>query len=826
MKLIELEINNIRGIPHLHIKPDGESFVIRGPNGSGKSAVIDSIDFLLTGRISRLIGKGTGNIYLSKHGPHVDHKPDDAIVRGIVKINSYEKPIQLKRKMSNPNVLICDKKKFQYIKPIIDIASLGQNVLTRREILKFITAESSTRAQEIQELLNVSEIEEIRKTFVKLRNDLKRDLQETNKLFKKAKSAVLATLHIDNYNIEKIIVEVNKYRNILGGDSITELSSDNIKKDLFLPKADKEQIVVNINMLERNVQYLNEIFFKENQNKIKKADSKLRKLINKIISDEKLLKILNRRKLINLGLELIDETGNCPLCDTSWPQGKLSEYLNKKLSTAKIAEKYKDDISLYAKLIDNALSPAIANINNIIEAAQRIKLNEEVLQLQKWIKDLNFLETTLTDPLESYLNIKFKKNDIKTFVAPENVDKILNSILLIAKEKSPKISKEQTCWDTLAHLEANMKAVENANIELEKYSLPYKRSEILLSIFQSTRDLVLDNLYKNICNKFETLYKTLHGEDEKNFTANFKPEGAALNFEVNFYGRGVHPPHALHSEGHQDSMGLCLFLSLFERLTEGLIDLIILDDVVMSVDMQHRKALCSLFSTFFTNRQFFITTHDKTWAYQLLSEGVIKKGGLIEFYNWNIDTGPSVNYEADLWDKIEKDLQNNDISSAAARLRHGLEQFFSLVCDSLSVYVKFNLNSKYELGDLLIPAMNHYSSLLKKAIKSAKSWNNNDLVSELTELDSIRSSIYKRTYVEQWGININVHYNNWANMGKEDFTPVVQAFQNFCELFVCPNPRCKSLIKLIMDGSKPISTACNCGKRNWNLVQKNESTTG
>ena len=818
MKLIELEINNIRGIPYLHIKPNGKSFVIWGPNGSGKSAVIDSIDFLLTGKISRLIGRGTGNISLSKHGPHVDYKPEDTMVRGIVKINSYEKPIELKRTMLNPSELICGKNEIQYIKPVIDIASLGQNVLTRREILKFITAESSTRAQEIQELLNISEIEEIRKTFVRLVNDLKKDLHATNGSLKKAEFTVVTTLQIGNYGIESVIAEVNKYRTILVGDSITELFSNNIKKDLFPPKADKDQIMVNVALLERFIQSLNEIFFDKNQKVIKEANSKLCELITQIISDERLLKTLNRRKLVELGLELIDETGDCPLCDTSWPQGKLSDYLDKKLSTAQIAEKYQDDINEYVNLIDNAVNSAIANIDNIIEIAQSIKLDEEVRQLQKWLKDLNLYETALKDPLEKYLNIKFKEDDVKILIAPANVFIILSSILLAAREKSPKISKEQTSWDILTRLEANMKVIEDAKLEIERHSLAYKRSVILMSIFQKTRDLFLDNLYKNISNKFEILYKTLHGNDEKYFTTNFKPEGAGLNFEVDFYNRGVYPPHALHSEGHQDSMGLCLFLSLFERLTEGLIDLVILDDVVMSVDMQHRRALCLLFSKFYSNKQFFITTHDKTWAHQLLSEGCIKNQGLIEFYNWNIDTGPSVNYEADFWNKIEEDLRNNDISSGAAQLRHGLEQFFSFVCDSLSVCVKFKLNSKWELGDLLIPAIEHYRSLLKKAIKSAESWTHEERVSELTEHDSVRSSIYKRTYAEQWAINANVHYNNWANMGKEDFMPVVQAFQDLCGLFICS--KCGSLIKLAMVGLKPKSVVCNCGKVDWNLVQK------
>lgn len=53
MKIIELEIQNIRGIPSVILKPNGENFVIWGPNGSGKSAVVDAIDFLLTGKISR-----------------------------------------------------------------------------------------------------------------------------------------------------------------------------------------------------------------------------------------------------------------------------------------------------------------------------------------------------------------------------------------------------------------------------------------------------------------------------------------------------------------------------------------------------------------------------------------------------------------------------------------------------------------------------------------------------------------------------------------------------------------------------------------------------
>ena len=42
---------------------------------------------------------------------------------------------------------------------------------------------------------------------------------------------------------------------------------------------------------------------------------------------------------------------------------------------------------------------------------------------------------------------------------------------------------------------------------------------------------------------------------------------------------------------------VCLYLALAERLTGGMIDLVMLDDVVMSVDAEHRRQVCHLMAT-------------------------------------------------------------------------------------------------------------------------------------------------------------------------------------------------------------------------------------
>ena len=129
MRIVELEIQNVRGIRDLQIKPDGRTFAIWGSNGSGKSAVIDAVDFLLTGSISRLKGRGTGDISLQRHGPHIDHTPADAFVRAIVRLGEPTKDIEISRSMENRTVLECSDSERPLIGHVLAIAQQGQTCI-------------------------------------------------------------------------------------------------------------------------------------------------------------------------------------------------------------------------------------------------------------------------------------------------------------------------------------------------------------------------------------------------------------------------------------------------------------------------------------------------------------------------------------------------------------------------------------------------------------------------------------------------------------------------------------------------------------------------
>ena len=179
--------------------------------------------------------------------------------------------------------------------------------------------------------------------------------------------------------------------------------------------------------------------------------------------------------------------------------------------------------------------------------------------------------------------------------------------------------------------------------------------------------------------------------------------------------------------------------------------------------------------------------------------------------------GPQVNYEPEMWKRIAKDLKRNDVSGASHKLRHGCEEFFGTVCDSLQARVKYRLSARWELGDLLPAAMSQYRSLLKTAKSAAQSWGNKDDFESLQELDTTVGQIYQRCGAEQWAINANVHYNNWANFSKGDFQPLTEAFQDLFAIFICT--KCNGILHVIQKDMVPVGVRCNCGTVNWNLTK-------
>ena len=823
MRLLGLTVQNVRGLRDLHLELDGKNVVIWGPNGAGKSCVVDAIDFLITGRISRLTGEGTAGISLSRHGPHIDHHADSAIVTATVQLEGIQEPVKLSRCMAQPDQLVCPDDARESLAKMRDLMRRGGVILTRRDILRYVAAEAGKRADEIEELLHLKDVDDVRSSFGRARTELDRREKAAKTAIETAKAEVNVTLGLTTYSAEGLLEAVNDSRQTLGGGPLDVQESNRLKEGIAPPRArDIEPTSVNFNLLQQAIQTIRLEAPKNIVPSLVMSDQSLRNNITELRDDPGLFAELERLELTEHASRFVDDsTVDCPVCGASWPEGNLRAHLEARIAAAHAAEVVRKSISESAEAIAMPTRTLQANINALTEGLRTADVgtwNDDLPVLDDWLGSLTTLLAVVAEPVERYLDSGLSSDDTARLFVPETLNALLDRIEKGLQDALPKPTPEQTAWDKLTRLEESVRVLENRTNEQEITVLHAKRSRILLAEYEKARDAVLEGLHSRIADRFVQFYRVLHAHEGDHFDARLQPQGAGLTFEVDFMGRGTHPPHALHSEGHQDSMGVCLFLALNEELVKGDLGLIVLDDVMMSVDTGHRKDVCRLLAEQFAGCQFVITTHDRTWAKQLRQERVVEAHQVVEFTGWTVEGGPNTHRQMDLWEAIQAHLAQEDVNGAAFRLRRGAEDFFEDVCSALGAQITYNSGMQWQLDDWLPAAMDQYRDLVRRGRRTALSWDDKDAVLDFDKLESDRKQIYDRTYVEQWSINASVHYNNWENMSKEDFLPVAAAFSDLWRLFECS--ACEGLLEKVPRKGSLQSVQCRCGQINWNLHQR------
>lgn len=243
-----------------------------------------------------------------------------------------------------------------------------------------------------------------------------------------------------------------------------------------------------------------------------------------------------------------------------------------------------------------------------------------------------------------------------------------------------------------------------------------------------------------------------------------------------------------------------------------------LDDVLMSVDTGHRREVCRLLKTKFPSTQFVLTTHDRVWLQYMKTEGLIRKGQF--FGGWNIDTGPRIWDDKDIWAEIQEALDKEDVPRAAALLRRYLEYISVVLADNLRAQVEYRGDASYDLGDLLPPTLNRWRNRLEKGIKSAKCWGLGDAQAELEKKLAEAQILIAKSNAEQWAINKLVHFNEWGNFSKAEFKEVADAFKALLDHIRCQNAKCGGYPYLTPRKGASEQLRCNCGAVNINLKTK------
>jgi len=811
IQIESVRIRELRGIRTLEIAPGRKSFVISGPNGSGKSGVVDAIEYALTGDMSRLSGKGTSGLSVQRHGPHVDKRddPEAAEVSLTLFVPETGNTAVLTRNVKSGKSFTLTPEDPKIRAVVEEVAQHPELTLSRREIIKYILVEAGERSKQIQELLKLEDVGSIRSILQTTKNRLSSAHTGAQRDVVNAEDALRRHLDIKAISKQEILAAVNPRRTILGLPEFADMAADTAVNAGLLETGSRQ--VFNKQSALRDVAALAEAA--SSFDALAKSEvEEILKDIEALESDPALLQAIAHRAFVERGLSLV-AGARCPLCDREWEDEQhLREHLKAKLAKSKEAE------ALQKRVLKNASGVAAQarRVAGLIAPIQALATSDLPLSAEyaAWSERLDALAKSMSS-VTDVIARKARLEEGWIGPPPGLPEKL--TLVTDAIKARPDQSASVAAQTFLALAHDRLNAWRGAKRAEKQAAAAATRGLDVYKAYCDSMEEQLVALYAAVEGDFSSYYRDINSDDEGTFKAKLAPSEGKLDLEVAFYDKGMFPPAAYHSEGHQDGMGVCLYLALMKRALGSRFRFAVLDDVVMSVDQGHRKQFCTLLKTRFPDTQFIITTHDKVWAKQMQTEGLVGSKGGIAFHSWSVQTGPIFEQLADVWGQIENDLAKNDIPAGAARLRRHLEYISAELADHLGAKPAFRGDFSYDLGDLLPAVIGRQAELLKLAAKSAQAWNDDDAKKEVEALKATRASVMAKYAGESWIVNKAVHYTEWADFSKSEFKAVVDAFRALLLQFRCSKPECASWLYVTPRKGEAEGWRCRCMGFNLNL---------
>ena len=514
-------------------------------------------------------------------------------------------------------------------------------------------------------------------------------------------------------------------------------------------------------------------------------------------------KFLKRLELYKAGLSAIEDNV-CPLCNQAIDATKLVASLNQKINDLSSFEEIKKEKTTLLNGVQNKITSILSDFDRLKKQYDTVSiLNPEIDKIEAF-------KIALATDLEVDV--------ISQFTATLQIDTFEQFKTRLGKEIATlSLNNLQTTYKTLLDVDGLLKEYYSKIKTVKHESKAFERITALANYYSVAQEEWLNELYKSIEADFSSYYRNMHQADESAFKGVLKKTGAQLSMRVDFFDGKQYPPNAVHSEGHQDSMGICLFFALSKKIANEDLNLILLDDVVMSIDIGHRISFCNLLKEVFPNKQFIITTHDYIWRTELEQQQIVDRQNVFYFKAWDIAKGPLLAKSNDIWERITDDLSSGNKNEAAYLLRYYLEEFLADICSKYRLPVPYSSTARWSLEEKFNPVHSFFKSALDAAKQSLISFHRD--TSQIDGVIEKYNGCFKALNADKWILNPSTHYTDWAkNISLAELQVLAVATKNYCECLKCENCGTSFFFMEVQNG-KPKCFSCDCGVHNYSCIK-------
>lgn len=557
IQIEDLHVVEFRGIRDLQLWFDGKSYAIWGPNGSGKSGVVDALDFALTGDVSRLRGAGSGAVTLAKHGPHV-HRRDDpgsAYVEVTVRDPLSGDVAKLKRTLKTPTTFTLEPDLVSVRRALSRAEQHPELILSRREIIKYIVAEPGKRSAEVQALLKLERLGEVRSALRSAKSKITSALKAADGMVVGAQQALERHLDLPSLLEGEVLASINARRTILGLEPLARLDdgtdfSTGVDRDVATRALNKNSAIRDLQAVADNTR---------SPTRITQATVPLQNALVSLDDDPAILDSLKTRSLVKAGLDqLVDE--RCPLCDVSWKTlNALRDHLERKVQRSDDAARLQADILDKARSIAAELRSTAQLVEQLRPLPKLLRLRHDVAAaIEEWLENIA-IRVQVLSTLEG-IQAAMPGLESNPACEPDGLRGRLEE-LYEAIEAAPDQTATAEARSFLTIAQERWSALRAARAKARKASSANDAAGAIYMSYCEAQDGRLAALYQTVQERFSEFYRAINADDEADFKASLEPKAQKLDLLVDFYGIGMFPPVAYHSEGHQDGMGVCLYLS-------------------------------------------------------------------------------------------------------------------------------------------------------------------------------------------------------------------------------------------------------------------------
>jgi hypothetical protein len=587
--------------------------------------------------------------------------------------------------------------------------------------LDFILAQPGPRYDQLAAIIGVSDLDKVERAFMQVRDELETQVNILKSQVQSEQSRLDELIGPTDHSDEGILQSLNGILAELQQPILQNLEEAESRKLAAVSGSrspEDTQNAVNIeNGYTQAQELLKQLQFFSGHQRLWQASESLQAdaaQVRELLFQEVL--VASQKLLIQY-----TDLDYCPVCLQPIDRINILASLEKRVRSAHSIEEKSVEIKLLRDNLIAGIKGQFTRLQQLTAQVLAVKLPWKTAHMEPYAQLLSELSGALSsEPVDMHLPLFDECVANPAITEAENYLKELAALLVAEKLKLEPTEQDKLTVkviDLLTRVMDSRKKLRDLQPILDSKSATHREMCAIYECFVSTKRDEIKNIYQDLQGDIKRYFKILHEKEGYREISLDVDEGkrASTEIKMDFHDRTHEDPRAFNSEGHLDSLGLCVFLAFVKRFNMGF-PIIALDDVVSSIDSGHRQRICTLLFDEFPDVQFFITTHDYIWFEELRSIqracGKEHKFKNLQILDWSLEDGPRLDKYKPRWERIREKLDNVDKDGAAGDTRKELEAFLLEASICLMTPIPLRRDGKYTVADLHDPLIARIKKLV------------------------------------------------------------------------------------------------------------------